>query len=1464
VQLKDLELLLPDAVQSPPSPGTSVTVSTNFLALGRVSTDGGVSFSPFRGTAEAALRLTAGSPGEPFDTEMLMLNLELPAGPSGQPTLLRESPTQASKGPTSIRQMPAGNWQMDSFFDIFTEISDDGGTTWIPETSAHRATLYSCPPEGTFSSPNLPAATGLHRALEPLQFQTATGLVRFRHLVIFEPTDPEPPPPTGGSAMVGTAIKVQGEWAVGGGVFAPFSTTATAHIQITHHTEDGAVFFDTEMLALDISGGGLPAGTLIRESPTLPSRGKTSLRSFGGKSHISSFFDVFTELSLDGGQSWQAARHGACRVVQDGDRHGHFFPTGCFPQGGDYASGQDDSVAFPGSAVVLRNLRHRPATQPQPPPDPGMATTQALDGMLEYELSLDGGSTFTRHREYGGFECFPIRWHEAPVPGDTEMSLECCALTVGSLRLRESPTLPSRGQHRIRPTSDGYLVDSFFDIFTEISLDSGVSWLPAGAPLRCDLAPYVEQDLAFRSDFMPPRDGSLETRKFAEPVPIRAPGTPMNSIRNMKLRDFSSSYPPNPCDEQTASVTAHASFEWSTDDGQTWTEHTADCELTMVSRRAPVAGSTGLFDTEMLAMSLSGGSLPPGMRLRESPSRPSKGRTSIASRLMEEEGIYHYAIDSFFDIFTELSLDGGSTWEPAIAALHLELHSGAPPVMSRSDWLPLVASYRESDFGFAVPFGPLAAIRFWQTDCASPLCSFVDGRAPAPAPGSNLVKTMTAPVSCDITLDGGTGHHRATGMADITVLHSDMTTDGGGWTLTGEILQLDVELGGAGLPSGLRLRESPTRASTGRTSMRLSDGHFQVDSFFDIFTELSLDGGASWTTACKPLRIHAGPSAGPGTRETQPGLPANGRFRGAGEHPPSRTPNSDVAKDAVIDGAQPRTAGEIGTPPPPTTLPPPGGRVRTTIGGILRFDYAADGMTFTRCEAPCELRLELSNTVAVSPTESRCDLEVICFEALGGNLPEGMLLRDRHAGRESPTLPSRGRVSVREIPGAGYQVSSFFDIFTELSLDGGDTWREFDLPIHFELEQPGVLANHTNPWPPSGNLRLPPGDPDFDLLFAEGGSLSFFDVFVEMSAPIPPPAVPGGTIISSALGNVSLRVSPPSAPPVDVSAPVNVQVSITRKQADAADGTGYFDTEMLALDLTGSPTLPDLRLRESPTRPSTGRMTLKPLLGGPSLVDSFFDVFFDVSFDGGGTWQAAEGAIRFAQASPRVVVRDAAGDGELFNHTFAHTLAGSNRTAWLRLDNDGDADLVITGYQVDGMDAASFNVAIPQSMVPAGGHISFLIGFVPATAGPKFGQLVIESSDPLRSPLAFGLQGRAFVADQDDDGDGVTNQQELNHAACGFDPAVDDSALVSQLRIDGFYRASDMQSLALGRPVLARDPATGSFHLSLGVLKSNTLAGWTPLLGFTPTHDPATGLLDLEIEPDGSGAEFYQVFGNSP
>ena len=89
-----------------------------------------------------------GNPGTPFPTEMLQLNLSgvTPFGP----ILIRESPTLASLGQTQIDALGNGTFQIDSFFDVFTELSLDSGATWIPSNGSSQVSLHETPEPGTF------------------------------------------------------------------------------------------------------------------------------------------------------------------------------------------------------------------------------------------------------------------------------------------------------------------------------------------------------------------------------------------------------------------------------------------------------------------------------------------------------------------------------------------------------------------------------------------------------------------------------------------------------------------------------------------------------------------------------------------------------------------------------------------------------------------------------------------------------------------------------------------------------------------------------------------------------------------------------------------------------------------------------------------------------------------------------------------------------------------------------------------------------------------------------------------------------------------------------------------------------------------------------------------------------------------------------------------------------------------
>ena len=100
-------------------------------------------------------------------------------------------------------------------------------------------------------------------------------------------------------------------------------------------------------------------------------------------------------------------------------------------------------------------------------------------------------------------------------------------------------------------------------------------------------------------------------------------------------------------------------------------------------------GTTKVYDTELLQLDLAGSSLPPGLLLRENPLLASNGELVVT-----DIGGGHYRMASFFDVFTEVSTDGGNTWTPSGTAparlsLHTENVSASVPTLTEWGLLSL-------------------------------------------------------------------------------------------------------------------------------------------------------------------------------------------------------------------------------------------------------------------------------------------------------------------------------------------------------------------------------------------------------------------------------------------------------------------------------------------------------------------------------------------------------------------------------------------------------------------------------------------------------------------------------------------------------------------------------------------------------------------------------------------------------
>lgn len=247
-------------------------------------------------------------------------------------------------------------------------------------------------------------------------------------------------------------------------------------------------------------------------------------------------------------------------------------------------------------------------------------------------------------------------------------------------------------------------------------------------------------------------------------------------------------------------------------------------------------------------------------------------------------------------------------------------------------------------------------------------------------------------------------------------------------------------------------------------------------------------------------------------------------------------------------------------------------------------------------------------------------------------------------------------------------------------------------------------------------------------------------------------------------------------------------------------------------------------------------------------------------------------AIAGLPATPDIVVEQPALTviSDAGTKAFGNVLLGSNASLTFTIRNPGTANLTGLGITLDGTNAADFSVtANPTSPVTAAGTTTFTVQFVPAISGAKTAALHIASNVTNgKNPYDINLTGRALAPSGDDDGDGISNATEIAVAALGFDPLVNNSALLTLLQNNapglGLYTAASVQSLAFGNPMLSRDVTTGHFHLSISIEKSPTLSGWTPLLGFSPTYDLLSGKIDIEITPDASDVQFYRVLGAKP
>jgi hypothetical protein len=130
-----------------------------------------------------------------------------------------------------------------------------------------------------------------------------------------------------------------------------------------------------------------------------------------------------------------------------------------------------------GSSMYVRNLT-MDAVVPNPPAGSGVTVNSFFD--IFTEISPDGADWDSA----GGTGSISVTPTLRSIAGGVQTwgsTVNSMTATAGSVMFRESPTLSSAGTNTYKPVEGGYVMNSFFDIYTELSIDGGMSWQPVTA-----------------------------------------------------------------------------------------------------------------------------------------------------------------------------------------------------------------------------------------------------------------------------------------------------------------------------------------------------------------------------------------------------------------------------------------------------------------------------------------------------------------------------------------------------------------------------------------------------------------------------------------------------------------------------------------------------------------------------------------------------------------------------------------------------------------------------------------------------------------------------------------------------------------------------------------------------------------------------------------------------------------------
>jgi trimeric autotransporter adhesin len=216
--------------------------------------------------------------------------------------------------------------------------------------------------------------------------------------------------------------------------------------------------------------------------------------------------------------------------------------------------------------------------------------------------------------------------------------------------------------------------------------------------------------------------------------------------------------------------------------------------------------------------------------------------------------------------------------------------------------------------------------------------------------------------------------------------------------------------------------------------------------------------------------------------------------------------------------------------------------------------------------------------------------------------------------------------------------------------------------------------------------------------------------------------------------------------------------------------------------------------------------------------------------------------------------------------SFGTLVLGNSVSLVFTIKNTGPGILNGLTINKSGTDQAAYTVTAAPTAPIAGpaGTTTFTVRFNPATSGEKTAAIHIASDDADENPFDITLIGQALSANDDTDLDGLNDVAEYNMRDLGFIWNSAQTVLVdiykANANVAGYYSPMQLRALNTGTPLIARDPGTGKFKLTMDWKKSTDLTNFLDFpapVGSSVSINPQG---DVEFEfPSTDNAAFYRI-----